>query len=269
MNIDNHRIAGCWHGPSPNAGGALVKPSLLVLHFTASGGTDPSGDVAWFMSPEAKAAAHLIVGRNGAVKQVVAFDVKAWHAGKSIWRGRPNCNNYSIGIEIDNWGRLVKTADGQMRSYTGAAVDPSRAALLQHKHETSPSYWELYTEEQLTRTAELVRLLLAAYPSIGEIVGHEDIAPGRKTDPGPAFPLSRFVSLATGRGDAATVKRTVTASRLNARGGPGTQFDTLGQFLRGTKVAVLYDAPGAWAQVEGVLEDGAKVTAWVADEYLA
>ena len=269
MNIQDHRISECWRGMSPNCGGALTNPTLLVMHFTASGGADPSGDIDWFMSPAAKAAAHFTVGRNGAIKQVVPLDIKAWHAGRSIWRGKPNCNGYSIGIEIDNWGKLTKTADGQMRSYTGAPVDPAGAAMLQHKHEASPCYWELYPQIQLDSVAGLVRLILARYPSITEIVGHDDIAPGRKVDPGPAFPMSRFVSLVAGRGDVAPAKRTVMASSLNARGGAGTHFDILGQFAKGTRVVILYDVPGAWAQVEGKLDNGKNVIAWVADQYLA
>jgi len=269
MEIVNHRIPQCWQGMSPNCGGALTNPSLLVIHFTASGGADPSGDVNWFMMPAAKAAAHLIVGRDGTIKQVVPLNVKAWHAGKSIWRGKPNCNDYSIGIEIDNWGKLTRTADGQMRSYTGTPVDAGNATLLQHKNETSPCFWELYAQPQIDSAAELVRLILDQYPSIKEIVGHEDIAPGRKVDPGPAFPMSRFVSLVSGRDSIASVTRTVTAARLNARGGAGLAFDTLGQFTKGAKVSVLYDMPGTWAQVKGKLSSGEEVTAWVADEYLA
>jgi N-acetylmuramoyl-L-alanine amidase len=268
MDIVGHKLKGCWAGQSPNCGGALVEPSLLVMHFTASGGADPTGDVNWFLSAQAKAAAHIVIGRNGAVKQVVPFNVKAWHAGVSIWRGRRNCNDYSIGIEVDNWGRLVKAADGQMRSYTGGPVEPASAAFLQHKNETTPSYWEMYSQIQLDAVAEVTRAILGAYPSIKEIVGHEDIAPGRKVDPGPAFPMSRFVSLVGGRGNEEVVERAVTVASLNARGGGGTEFDVLGQFAEGAKVTVLYDSPGPWAQVKGTLSDGKVVTAWVADQYL-
>jgi N-acetylmuramoyl-L-alanine amidase len=268
MDIVDHKLKGCWAGASPNIGGTLASPTILVMHYTASGGADPSGDVDWFLNKQAKAAAHIVVGRDGTVKQVVPLDRKAWHAGVSIWRGQPNCNDFSIGIEVDNWGKLVKAADGQMRSYTGAAVEPARAAFLQHKNETSPTYWELYSQAQLDAVTEVTRAILAAYPTIKEIVGHEDIAPGRKTDPGPAFPMSRFVSLVGGRGDRPPIDRTVTVARLNARGGAGTNFDVLGQFTEGTKVAILYDAPGGWAQVKGKLATGEIVTGWVADQYL-
>lgn len=268
MQIVDHRLKPGWYRPSPHQGGALDSPSLLVMHFTVSG-AGAKGVSDYFVSPQAKASAHVVVGRDGDVRQVVPFNVKAWHAGRSIWRGRPNCNDYAIGIEIDNWGRLMRTADGQVRSSTSRVLDPAMAVELTHRNETRPSLWEVYGETQLSALAEVTRCILAAYPTITEIVGHDDISPGRKTDPGPAFPMSRFVSLVEGRGDSRPLMRTVIASRLNARGGPGVQFDTLGVFLAGTRVEVLYDSPGPWAQVKGALAGGGEVTAWVSDQYLA
>jgi N-acetylmuramoyl-L-alanine amidase len=268
MQIVQHKLSPGWYKASPNVGGVLDKPSIIVMHFTASGGAGPQGDADYFLKPEAKVSAHVVVGRDGAIRQVVPFNVKAWHAGKSIWRGVPNCNDYAIGIEIDNWGKLVRSADGQIRSWTGELVDPAKAAELKHKNEATPCLWELYGEPQLLAVVELTRALLQTYPSITEIVGHDDIAPSRKVDPGPAFPMSRFVSLVAGRGDTADLFREVIATRLNARGGPGLAYDVLGGFAKGAKVKVVYDSPDIWAQVEGVLDDGRTVTAWVADQYL-
>ena len=132
-----------------------------------------------------------------------------------------------------------------------------------------PALWEVYGETQMKALVDVTRLILAAYPSIAEIVGHDDIAPLRKSDPGPAFPMGRFTSLVAGRDDAPVLKRKVIASRLNARGGPGVQFDKLGVFVGGTMVEVVYDSPGPWAQVKGALEGGAEVLAWVSDQFLA
>ena len=119
MQIDNHKLNPGWYKQSPNIGGALNNPTLLVMHFTASGGTGPTGDADYFLKPAAKASAHVVLGRDGEIRQVVPFNRKAWHAGKSIWRGKPNCNDFSIGIEIDNWGKLTKAQDGQTKSWTG------------------------------------------------------------------------------------------------------------------------------------------------------
>jgi N-acetylmuramoyl-L-alanine amidase len=268
MTIVDHKLQPGWYNPSPNVGGALNNPSVLVMHFTASGGEGPTGDADYFLKPEAAVSAHVVVGRDGRALQVVPFNRKAWHAGKSTWRGRSNCNDFSIGIEIDNWGRLVRTGSGRFQSWTGVEVAPDNAIQLRHKNETDPSWWEIYGETQLSALVDLTRLILSHYPSIGEIVGHDDIAPGRKTDPGPAFPMQRFTSLVTGRGNVDPLKRSVVATRLNARGGPGLEYAVLGQFLQGAKLSVLYDKPGEWAQVTGKLDSGAEVVAWVADAYL-
>lgn len=268
MKIVDHKLEGAFHGPSPNAGGALREPSLLVMHFTASGGDGPEGDRNYFMSPTAKASAHVIVGRDGTVEQVVAFDTRAWHAGKSVWRGVPNCNAFSIGIEIDNWGALNRTEDGAFRSWTGEQVPPERVAKLLHKNERQPRYWETYEEKQLAALTEVTRAILAAYPSIREIVGHDDIAPRRKSDPGPAFPMGRFTALVCGRGDEAVETRTVVASILNVRAGPGTRNEIVGQLAGGAAVEVIYDAPDPWAQIRAKGKGGQPVTGWVADQYL-
>jgi N-acetylmuramoyl-L-alanine amidase len=199
MNIVDHKVEGCWRGGSPNISGALVEPSLLILHFTASGGDGPEGDTAYFLSAAARASAHVIVGRNGHVAQVVPFNRVAWHAGKSKWRGVSGCNFYAIGVEIDNWGALARSPDGRFLSWTGKAVPAEKVALLRHKHERAARHWEVYGEAQLDALERLIIAILAAYPSIREVVGHDDVAPGRKTDPGPAFPMARFAQLANKR----------------------------------------------------------------------
>ena len=106
-----------------------------------------------------RVSSHLVVGRDGAVTQYVKFTERAWHAGKSVYLGREACNDFSIGIELEGT-------------------------------DTMP-----YEPEQYGALAKIVAALCAAYPrlSIDRIVGHSDIAPGRKTDPGPAFdwPLAR------------------------------------------------------------------------------
>ncbi|MBB3048032.1 AmpD protein [Litorivivens lipolytica] len=100
-----------------------------------------------------KVSSHLLIDREGAVTQFVPLTERAWHAGQSCFEGRDNCNDFSIGIELE-----------------GTDIEP-------------------YTEAQYGVLAEVTKTLLAHYPllSPARIVGHSDIAPGRKTDPGPAF----------------------------------------------------------------------------------
>ena len=105
-----------------------------------------------------RVSSHLLVRRDGAVTQFVPFGARAWHAGESRFDGRSRCNDFSIGIELEG------TDD---RSYT---------------------------VRQYARLAQLCASLMAAYPAITRerIAGHSDIAPGRKSDPGPAFDWRRF-----------------------------------------------------------------------------
>jgi AmpD protein len=105
-----------------------------------------------------RVSAHLYVRRDGRVVQFVPLHERAWHAGKSLYRYRDACNDYSVGIELE-----------------GTDDDP-------------------YEDVQYEVLARLVQALRTAYPTIAHdgLVGHSDIAPGRKTDPGPAFDWARL-----------------------------------------------------------------------------
>ncbi len=103
-------------------------------------------------------SAHVLVRRDGEVVQYVPLNRRAWHAGESCYAGRSACNDFSIGIELE-----------------GTDVIP-------------------YTESQYQRLAELAAALLSVYPGldVDSFVGHSDIAPGRKTDPGASFDWQKF-----------------------------------------------------------------------------
>lgn len=239
-------------------------PSLLVMHYTASGGT-AAGDANHFANQSRRGvSAHLTVGREGEIFQSVPFTNIAHHAGRSSWRGRANCNHFSIGIEVDNWGILTKREDGSYRSWTNTKVDPAHVIKAKHKNGGPETYWETFPEVQLRVLAEVTEALIATYPSLEEVVGHDDIAPGRKQDPGPAFPMSRFQNLLEDRGNGDSVFKKVWASSLNVRSGPGTSFSTMdwGPLSRGTEVEVLVQ--GEWSQI---LYNGN--FGWVADRFLA
>lgn len=100
-----------------------------------------------------KVSTHILIRRDGEVIQFVPFHRRAWHAGESCYQDRKRCNDFSIGIELEGT-------------------------------DTTP-----YTEEQYQQLADLIACLMRNYPSISpqRIIGHSDIAPQRKTDPGPAF----------------------------------------------------------------------------------
>lgn len=157
---------------------AGTAPELLVVH----GISLPPGEfggpwidrlftgtLPWDAHPYFKeieglsASAHALIRRDGQIVQYVPFGQRAWHAGKSEYRGRPACNDFSIGVELE-----------------GTDDTP-------------------YTDAQYRELAALAAALLKAYPSLSgqAIAGHSDIAPGRKTDPGPAFDWPRFRALLT------------------------------------------------------------------------
>jgi AmpD protein len=108
-----------------------------------------------------RASCHVLVARDGACTQYVPFGERAWHAGVSEYRTRTGCNDFSIGIELE-----------------GSDETP-------------------YADAQYAALTELIAVLLNAYPSLSpeHIVGHSDVAPGRKTDPGPAFDWVRLRAL--------------------------------------------------------------------------
>lgn len=116
---------------------------------------------SYFSSIQAlKVASHLLIERGGEVTQFVSFEDRAWHAGRSEFHGRANCNDYSIGIELEGTDDLP------------------------------------YTDHQYEKLTKITQLLMGVYKKITKdhIAGHCDIAPDRKTDPGPAFDWTRYLS---------------------------------------------------------------------------
>lgn len=103
-----------------------------------------------------RVSAHLFIRRDGSLVQFVPFHCRAWHAGASVWRHRLACNDYSIGIEVEGADDIP--------------YEPCQYAVL----------------------GAVINALVRTYPAIDAIVGHSDVAPGRKTDPGPAFDWGRL-----------------------------------------------------------------------------
>ena len=178
QQIREHQLSWALQIPSPNCSDR-VEPndiSLLVIHNISL----PPGQFggphidALFCNQldglahpyfaeicQMRVSAHLLIRRDGIVVQYVPFNRKAWHAGASNFGGRPECNEYSIGIELEGTDDIP------------------------------------FTEKQYQQLVLVTRLLMAAYPAItpGRIAGHSDIAPGRKTDPGPCFDWARYREL--------------------------------------------------------------------------
>ncbi|MGJ8692442.1 MAG: 1,6-anhydro-N-acetylmuramyl-L-alanine amidase AmpD [Thalassotalea sp.] len=124
------------------------------------GRLDPCLDPFFAEIAELKVSAHCLIKRDGSVIQYVSFNDMAWHAGVSTYQGKAKCNDFSIGIELEGTDTTA------------------------------------YTESQYAQLSELTNCLLKTYPEIKDnITGHCDIAPDRKTDPGPAFNWHFYKSL--------------------------------------------------------------------------
>lgn len=177
-------------------GGTRMKPLYLVVHYTA--GLSASSAVNWFLDPRAKASAHLVIGRQGAATQLMSFDRTCWHAGRSAWKGLDGLNGHSIGIEIVNAGKLARAPGGRWQTWTGEAIANSDVVIARHRNETTETGWHAYTAEQIAAVVEIGSALHAAY-GFRDVLGHEDIAPRRKVDPGPAFPLRSVAARILGR----------------------------------------------------------------------
>lgn len=168
-------VKGARFIASPNcderpAGSAIVL--LVIHHISLPPGTfggkgivelftnrlDPAAHPFYAAIAGMKVSAHFLIRRGGELIQFAPCAKRAWHAGESSWKGRARCNDFSIGVELEGTGEVA---------FTGA---------------------------QYRRLAALTRALTARYPIV-DIAGHSDIAPGRKTDPGPSFDWARYRAL--------------------------------------------------------------------------
>lgn len=143
--------------PSPNFGprrGGL-KPSIVVLHYTAMQTSEAALDR--LCDPEAEVSAHYLICKRGQVTRIVDEEHRAWHAGVGEWRGQTDINSRSIGIELDNSG-------------------------------TAP-----FPEPQMRALEALLRGILGRWGiEPRDVIGHSDMAPGRKIDPGAKFDWARL-----------------------------------------------------------------------------
>jgi len=191
LTIKGHLLdgRGVHYQPSPNRGDRfIIEPHFIVIHFT--GGSAFQSTVNFLCEPETQASAHVVIARDGRITQLVPFHTVAWHADPSSWRGYCMLNPHSIGIELDNPGELHMDA-GRPTAWYGRSIARRDAVHLAHQHSPSASWWHTYTTEQIAQTEALCRLLMDLYP-IDDILGHDDIAPQRKRDPGPAFPMAEL-----------------------------------------------------------------------------
>jgi N-acetylmuramoyl-L-alanine amidase len=148
--------------PSPNFDDRSLPVSILVLHYT--GMKDAASAIDWLTKAESKVSAHYVVAEDGQILRLVEEDKRAWHAGRSLWRGITDVNSASIGIEIVNPG---------------------------HEFGYRP-----FPEAQMAALIPLVSEIVQTFDiAPANVVGHSDIAPARKQDPGELFDWERLAKL--------------------------------------------------------------------------
>ena len=148
--------------PSPNFDERALPVSMIVLHYTGMESAEAA--IARLTDAEAKVSAHYLVAEDGTVLRMVDEEKRAWHAGRSHWRGITDVNSASVGIEIVNPG---------------------------HEFGYRP-----FPDEQVASVVRLVHGIKDRYDiTRGNVVGHSDIAPARKRDPGELFPWGKLARL--------------------------------------------------------------------------
>jgi N-acetylmuramoyl-L-alanine amidase len=144
--------------PSPNWDERALPVTMVVLHYTEM---DRAAALERLTDPQAKVSAHYFVSEDGEVVRLVDEERRAWHAGASYWRGHKDVNSTSIGIELDHPGHALG-----YREFAEAQID----ALVPLLHD-------------IIHRLDIPR---------ANVVGHSDVAPARKTDPGELFPWDRL-----------------------------------------------------------------------------
>jgi len=271
MKIENNKLVGDnvdYVAANSYGKDTTMIPDTIIIHYTA--GDNGKVAVKYFAMSTTKTSAHLVVNEDGNITQMVPFDKKAYHAGTSTYDGRSSFNNFSIGIEISNPGYLTKNTKGEgyVNWIEATKANPKPVAdnmVFEGAHRNSVTknkYWQKYTDEQIAAVEEICKAIAATY-DIKYILGHEEIAVGRKTDPGPAFPLDE---LRTKIFNAAPKTVTelfresivptniikqgvVTASKLNFRNGTSTEAEKLTDpILKDTIVSIIGEE-GDWYKV--------------------
>ncbi|MEO6203390.1 MAG: SH3 domain-containing protein, partial [Nitrospirales bacterium] len=170
---------------------------------------------------------------------------------------------------MDNAWPLIAVGT-KLTAWFGKSYPKSQAIFATHKLDTEPKWCHAFSEKQILIAVELEKILVQQY-DLKEILGHDDIAPDRKRDPGPAFPLSHIRALVMGRSQEEGDCYQVMASALNIRSGPGSEYDMVASPLtKGTKLLAL-EKQDRWTKVEvdpGALSSGQDLAGWVFNRYI-
>jgi N-acetyl-anhydromuramyl-L-alanine amidase AmpD len=200
LNLDTKGSKSPWmppglatiHTPSMPTRGTYRKgwPEGAVIHFTA-GRDNPKATIDYGRS---QGYAYLCIGGNGHIYQ--AHDMRKWgyHAGKSYWKGLgEGCSRYLVGIEVCSAGRLDKIAPGKYRSWFGGTYGEDETRYSAAYQNIQKGFYHKYTQDQEEALIKVIKWLYYQAPDIFKIdyvLGHDEVSPGRKDDPGGALSQS-------------------------------------------------------------------------------
>jgi len=189
LTIQDQRLQGqrVSFVPSPLEGRPM-EAKALVLHTTVSDSL--ASTVSWLQKQESFSSEHVLIGRDGAIVQMVPFDRTGAHAGSARLPNGDSYNRSSIGISLVNAGQLQRT-EKTYRAWFGREIDPAEVLEVSDSTGSFPTYWHKPTPVQLRTLEAIIALLVDTYP-IDTLVGHDAISRGRKTDPGPVIPVKEL-----------------------------------------------------------------------------
>lgn len=244
----------------------IIIPKYLVIHYTA--GDTAQSALNWFMTPQQngnpdRIVAHIVIDVDGTITQLVPFNRRANHAGYSVWDKISGFNDHAIGIEIVNPGYLEKLPDGSYRRHIGQDKNkkpvyktyPSSISsslyVGNHKHKfwtgSDNHIWFQFPKAQLDSVYALSSLLTKHYQLITAI-GHDDISPARKPDPGPAFPWDDFKNAVFGKTDLVGKIFKVTEDGTNFRNTPSKENAPIKKLKKDYEVGLI-ETNGSWYKV--------------------
>ncbi|MGB0912824.1 MAG: N-acetylmuramoyl-L-alanine amidase, partial [Phaeobacter italicus] len=206
-----------------------ITPTIVVLHDTA-GPLEKGSSAAYLQSNDRNVSAHFVIERDGTLTQMVPVDRRANHAGVSEYHGRSGCNDFSIGIELVNPGKMQAHNVSRARAWWGATFDIEDygiQALRTPQH--GYGLWMPHTWEQIDAVVALLAGLFNACGTLTDIVAHWYVSPGRKIDTNPLFPLDQVRSLIFGRAD--PVDDAVTTQSASTGADEYVQINTPGDAL--------------------------------------
>lgn len=287
MKVSRHKVQDVDFQPARWKGGVIV-PEIVILHDTA-GSLAKGSSAAYLADNTAKVSVHFVVERDGTIIQQVETNRRASHAGKSSFNGRPDCNGFSLGIEIVNPGRMRRVSGTgaalAARSWWGEAFADDEDAIDLVEMQTpehGAGVWMSYPEPQLAAVRALLECLFRDIPTLKDITTHWYVSPGRKVDTNPLFPLDAIRARVLGRDDPADVAADEgaydvnpdsfvqvhsPASPLNLRRWPSFNPNVIATIPHGAAVPVLAQGDFAGTRWLKVLFDGRE--GWVVARYTA